>query len=73
MTGKPLGYDYSFNALSLFTIISSYIRTTNDTQLLDQCVDATRGRTVGDVMEGLALDWMDLRVESDGEGDDDDD
>ncbi|GAB5033951.1 Hypothetical protein NocV09_01600660 [Nannochloropsis oceanica] len=66
MTGRPLGYEYAFNSYSIFTIVSTYVRVTNDTAFLDLRVGGEGGReggaTVGERLEEVALDWRKRRV-----------
>jgi len=69
MTGQPIGYEYAFNSYSIFTIISTYVRVTNDTAFLNLRVGGGRGEggreggaTVGERLEEVALDWRKRRV-----------
>ncbi|TFJ82181.1 hypothetical protein NSK_006510 [Nannochloropsis salina CCMP1776] len=70
MTGEPLGYEYAFNAHSVFTVIATYVRVTNDTALLGLKIGtAERGEgilTVGQRLEEVALDWRRRRVPKPG-------
>ena len=50
-TGAPMGYEYAFNAQSVFTIISTYIQATNDTTLLGEVLAG--GYTVDEVREPI--------------------
>jgi hypothetical protein len=63
LTGAPLGYDYSFNAHSLFTLVSAYMRVTNDSKILSERVG---NGTVDDMLDTLATEWMAKRVRRGG-------
>ena len=60
LNGEPIGYEYAFNAHSVFTIVATYLRATNDTALLAEVVAG--GDTIDQRLEGVALDWVGLRL-----------
>ncbi len=66
LTGGPIGYEYAFNSYSIFTIITTYVRATNDTALMAEKVagddQGGKAATVGQRLEEVALDWLRRRV-----------
>jgi len=54
-SGKPNGYYYGASSKSIYTMLSTYIKVTNDTAFLKEIY---RSRSVLDWMTSLALDWQ---------------
>ena len=64
LNGAPIGYEYAFNAHSVFTIVATYMRATNDTALLAEVVD--EDTTLEQRLEAVALDWVRRRLPKPG-------